>query len=55
MQSERNGKVSYLALRLLVERAWDEGDLSRLIRLSNAVDEHMLACIRKEQPDQRAV
>lgn len=55
MQNKRNGKVSYLALQRLVEKAWDEQDLSRLLCLSKAVDEHMLACIREEQVDQQAV
>jgi len=55
MQSTRNGKVSYLVLQRLAEKAWDEQDLPRLLRLSRAVDEHMLACIREEQADQRAV
>lgn len=55
MQSARNGQMTYLALQHLAEKAWDERDLPRLMRLSRAVDEHMLACIREEQADQRAV
>ena len=55
MQSKQNGRVTYLALQRLVENAWVEQDFPRLLRLSKAVDEHMLACIREEQRDQQAV
>ena len=36
MQSKQNGRVTYLALQRLVENAWVEQDLPRLLRLPSA-------------------
>lgn len=55
MQSRLNGSVTYLALQRLVEKAWDEQDQQRLMRLSRAVDTHMLARIEAEILDKEAV
>lgn len=55
MESKLNGTVTYLALQRLAERAWDEGDSTKLYAMSAAVDAIAIRHIRYPSPERRAI
>lgn len=48
MESKKNGKITYLALQRLAERAWDEKNRPQLMRISRAVDSATIRMIHAE-------
>ena len=48
MESKKNGKITYLALQRLAERAWDEQNMQQLMRISRAVDSATTRMIQAE-------
>ena len=48
MESKKTGKITYLALQRLAERAWDEKNRPQLMRISQAVDSATIRMIHAE-------
>lgn len=48
MESNKIGKITYLALQRLAEQAWDEKNRPQLMRISRAVDSATIRMIQAE-------
>ena len=48
MESNKNGKITYLALQRLAEKAWDEKNMPQLMRISRTVDSVTARMIQTE-------
>lgn len=55
MESKLNGRVTYLALQRLAEKAWDEQDEARLHSLSAAVDRITIELMEERQAGEEVV
>lgn len=52
---KNDAAVSYQLLQRLAERAWDAGDVERLLQASMAVDAAMLHLMAQEEAAQQAM
>lgn len=52
---KKNGQVSYTLLQQLMARAWDEGDMQRLMLLSRAVDQASCQLLEDAEEGRNAI